>query len=645
MIQTKTIGGLCAAVALLAGAVLSVGAEAQATGPSVVRVNQVGYNSAGGKLAYLLSAQPTGRVRFRVVRANGSVALTARSSRSCGSWNARWRGCQVIDFSRLRTAGAYRIRVGRSASPRFMVTSRAALYGPLSARAVQFLEAQRDGSQVIPGVLKRQPAHLNDASARVYSTPSYRHGELAGSLRPTGATVDVAGGWLDAGDYLKFSGTASFTDVILLFTLREYGAKLPAPLPLLSEARFGTDWLLKTWDEQHKVLYEQVGIGDGNGGSVLGDHDIWRLPQRDDGYRDPSLRFIAHRPVFAANRPGAPVSPNLAGREAAAFALCAQVFRLSDPAYAHRCLLAGQTLYDAAARTWHGQLAASVPTAYYRESVWQNDMGLAATELYLATLYIRSPDLPHREPYDFLEAASAWANKYMASRGAGQDSLNLYDVSPLADYDLYRAMVASGNTTDLYTNASDLIGDLHDQLILASRLARTGPLGLADPAAPADTVAHALGYAAEARLYAAIGGRPTFEPFAEQQLNWVLGANPWGASFVVGAGSVFPQCPAHQMTNLSGSLNGRPPILMGAAVEGPTGASSIGALGAPDGFRRCSARAATYASFDGHGFRYLDDVRSSSTSEPADDLTALSLLAFAQEAAGLPRAAHLTIPQ
>ena len=244
-------------------------------------------------------------------------------------------------------------------------------------------------------------------------------------------TVDLAGGWFDAGDYLKFSGTASFTDLILLFTLREYGGRLPAPLPLVAEAHFGTDWLLKTWDERRKVLYEQVGLGDGNGNSVLGDHDIWRLPQRDDSYRARPLRYIAHRPVFAANRPGAPVSPNLAGREAAAFALCAQVFRLSDPGYAHRCLLAGQTLYDAAARSWHGRLAGSVPAAYYVYPEWRDDMELAATELYLATLYIRSADLPHREPYNFLEAASRWANGYQASARGGQDSLNLYDVAPL----------------------------------------------------------------------------------------------------------------------------------------------------------------------------------------------------------------------
>jgi endoglucanase len=272
-------------------------------------------------------------------------------------------------------------------------------------------------------------------------------------------------------------------------------------------------------------------------------------------------------------------------------------------------------------------------------------MELAAIELYLATLYIRTPDLPHREPYDYLEPASSWANAYMSSRLAGQDSLNLYDVAPLAHYDLYRVMVATGNTTDLYTNASDVIGDLRDQLRLGTRLARTGPLGLADPATPEDTVAHALGYAVEANLYAAIGGDGRYRRFAQQQLNWVLGANPWGASFIVGAGSVFPRCLAHQVANLSGSLRGTAPILAGAVVDGPTGRRDVGPIGAPDGYRRCSARAQELAALDGHGFRYLDDVRSPSTSEPADDFVAVSLLAFAQEAAGLPRAAPLAIPR
>ena len=301
-------------------------------------------------------------------------------------------------------------------------------------------------AQVIPGALKRRAAHLNDASARVYATSRLRRGQLTGSLQAAGGTVDVAGGWFDAGDYLKFSGTASFTDLILLFTLREYGAKLRAPLALLSEARFGTDWLLKTWDQPRKVLYEQVGLGDGNGGSVLGDHDIWRLPQRDDGYRDPALRFIAHRPVFAANRPGAPISPNLAGREAAAFALCAQIFRVSDQAYAHRCLVAGQTLYIAAAKSWQRPARRQRAGSYYSESEWRDDMELAAIELYLATVKMITPDLPNRDAYSYLDRASYWADQYMRQPRGGGDALNLYDVEPLAQYDLYRTMLATGHT-------------------------------------------------------------------------------------------------------------------------------------------------------------------------------------------------------
>ena len=70
------------------------------------------------------------------------------------------------------------------------------------------------------------------------------------------------------------------------------------------------------------------------------------------------------------------------------------------------------------------------------------------------------------------------------------------------------------------------------------------------------------------------------------------------------------------------------PGLLRARMSGNE-ASAIGSLGAPSGYRPCQARADLYRSLDSHGFRYLDDVRSSSTSEPADDFTALSLVAFA----------------
>ena len=133
--------------------------------------------------------------------------------------------------------------------------------------------------------MHRRPSHLSDASASVYRMPSYRGTTLLGSLVPTGEHVDASGGWFDAGDYLKFVETASFTDVALLYTAREYPTGVSDRAALLAEARYGTDWLLKMWDQSRRVLYFQVGIGDGNDTSILGDHDLWRLPQADNASR------------------------------------------------------------------------------------------------------------------------------------------------------------------------------------------------------------------------------------------------------------------------------------------------------------------------------------------------------------------------
>jgi endoglucanase len=531
------------------------------------------------------------------------------------------------------------------------VASAAPLYRPLADAALAFLQSQRDGPETIPGPMRRRPSHLSDTSAAVYRVPAYRGAALAGPLTPSGVRVDVAGGWFDAGDYLKFVETASFVDVALLYTARDYSGGVSNHAALLGEARHGTDWLLKMWNQSRRILYFQVGIGDGtHNESILGDHELWRLPQTDEhGNPKPGspAYLIVHRPVFAANAPGRPISPNLAGRVATAFGLCAQVFAHSDPAYAQRCLLAGQTIYDQADGNPHGRLTTSVPFAYYTETEWRDDMELGASELYLATSELEASEpsaLPHREADFYLSPAGYWANAYITARTSGQDSLNVYDTSALADSDLARILrtpqaqnaIARARGVEVPTDLPSLLKDRHDQLALAGRLAGRDPFGLANPANPTDTVSHALGYAVQTRLYDAMGAGGVFQQLGQRQLDWVLGANAWGSSFVVGAGSIYPHCLASQIPNLSGSLNGHPPILTGATVNGPGGLGELGELGAPDGFRPCPRHSASdpFRAQSGHGLGYLDDVRSPVTSEPTDDLAALTLLASAQLAAG-----------
>src|ERR1035438_9823834 len=73
----------------------------------------------------------------------------------------------------------------------------------------------------------------------------------------------------------------------------------------------------------------------------------------------PAPRIISARPVFVAGPAGSPISPNLAGRLAAAFAVCYQLERTSHPDFANQCLKNAEHIF-ALADTSYADPAASV---------------------------------------------------------------------------------------------------------------------------------------------------------------------------------------------------------------------------------------------------------------------------------------------
>ena len=88
----------------------------------------------------------------------------------------------------------------------------------------------------------------------------------------------------------------------------------------------------------------------------------------------------------------------------------------------------------------------------------------------------------------------------------------------------------------------------------------------------------------------------------------------------------------HVVANLSGSVDGTPPIVRGAVVNGPNDKAlfSDGLGGFFDNGKTCPASGIDrYRPFTGHGSRFVDDVRSWQTVEPALDFSAVALLAFA----------------
>ncbi len=306
-------------------------------------------------------------------------------------------------------------------------------------------------------------------------------------LTPTGAVIDASGGWWDAGDYMKYVETTSYTVALQEIGIRDFpnqlgpGAPLNPPAPpdaisyagnaagapsssnLTNEAAFGIDFLLKMWDDNTRTLYYQVGNSqDWTNFSYLSDYDIWRLPQADDNWDGCSkdATFICHRPVFVAGPAGSKISPNLAGRLAADFAVCYELNRETKPQLAERCLknaadvfeLADTSFADPAASVDSGSCASGcllsiIPFDGYPETVWEDDMELGATELYFALRSARHdrtlPQLPHTDPAYYLSQAAQYAKNYITNIYAtgNADTLNLYDVSGLAHFELYQALL------------------------------------------------------------------------------------------------------------------------------------------------------------------------------------------------------------
>jgi endoglucanase len=88
----------------------------------------------------------------------------------------------------------------------------------------------------------------------------------------------------------------------------------------------------------------------------------------------------------------------------------------------------------------------------------------------------------------------------------------------------------------------------------------------------------------------------------------------------------------HQVANLSGSLDGKAPLVLGATVDGPSAISSFPSPTTPDNARACpSGGGDPFNVFIGRGARYFDHVSAWPSVEPANDYTALTLLVFAQQ--------------
>lgn len=614
-----------------------------------------------------------------------------------------------------------------AASPQFAVDRADTLYSGLLLNTLFFYETQRDGANFIPNALRTEPGHLKDEQARVYHTPPLDSNDFIDNKPPKPPLIaaslpeiDASGGWWDAGDYEKYVETISYTAALMQVGVRDFPNQMgvsapvnpPAPPGSVSyagnsghgapsssdftdEAKFGLRWLMKMWDDKTQTLYYQVDntqdwdyYGEGQPSSTFGncggtystpyclitEYDIWTLPQAADHFEQPgdpgpcdpfTTFFICDRPVYVAGPPGSKISPNLAGRLSADFALCYQLNRRSDPSLANQCLKNAEDIFALADTSYAdpapgGNGSGSCPKCLltiapfdgYPENVWDDDMELGATELYFALNSVRrSGDLPaglpHTDPMYYLRHAAGFASNYINNvYDAGDtDTLNLYDVSGLAHFELYRALEMAGNPSGLRVSQASIRKQFLKQVDDAITQASSDPWGFGYHWSYGDTTSHGAGLSVMASEAFHLTHAPKYDIYSKRWLANILGANAWGSSFIVGDGSTFPNCIQHQVANLAGALDGTSggtPVLWGAASEGPGGYASSGVV---DGMILCPANGVdTFKQFNGNAGAfnasqkavYKDNMQSYSTTEPGIDLTATSFLMWSWRMARHP---------
>ncbi|MDP4183352.1 MAG: carbohydrate binding domain-containing protein, partial [Bacillota bacterium] len=162
-----------------------------------VRVNQVGYFPNGQKKATVVNSSTT-PVKW-YLRDGDGVIIESGNTQVFGLDKASGDTVHVIDFSSVTTEGKdYTLIVGKSASHPFDISTN--IYSVMKYDAIRYFYHTRSGIEIkLPYCVQSQWArlagHLPDVGVAFPGTEDQSIGK---------DTLDVTGGWYDAGDHGKY---------------------------------------------------------------------------------------------------------------------------------------------------------------------------------------------------------------------------------------------------------------------------------------------------------------------------------------------------------------------------------------------------------------------------------------------------------
>lgn len=485
------------------------------TGPRV-RVNQVGYLTDGPKGATLVT-EATEPVAWELADAAGEVVETGETTVG-GEDASSGSTVHTIDFSSVSATGQdFALTADGETSYPFAIGD--GLYTDLAADAMSFYYPQRSGIAIDDEIA---PGYGRDAG-HVDVEPNRGDGAVPCFEDACDYALDVTGGWYDAGDHGKYvvNGGISAAQLMSVYeralnapsgdparladgSLRvpEHGEGVP---DVLDEARWEMEFLLSMTVPEGEDLA-------GMAHHKIHDEEWTGLPLMPAD--DPQPRYL-YPPSTAATL-----------NVAATAAQCARLFEPFDADFADRCRTAAETAWAAALEhpDHYAPLTSPAGGGPYGDDDVTDEFYWAAAELFITTGEQEYADhLADSELHgadDVFESPFAWPS-----------------VAQLGKIDL--ATVPNG-LPDREAVAEQVVAGAEDFLVRQEDSAWDLPYG---GDGTFDWGSNSLVLNALVVVGAAhdLTGEERFQEGVLSGLDYILGRNAMGNSYVTGYGSHYSQ--------------------------------------------------------------------------------------------------------
>lgn len=480
--------------------------------PNRVKVNQIGYKPHDVKTVITTSSNDE---KFKIVDAEteetvyvGKYLDELRYDGAVGD-NVR-----LGDFTNFETPGRYKILSSPSGySYEFSIGDN--LYDDVYKDVVLMLYNQRCGSKLdadISGDFAHDACHMGEAV--IYGSEG-------------SGTVDVSGGWHDAGDYGRYvvPGAKTVQDLFLAYEdynqtaddigIPESGNGVP---DLLDEAKYELDWMLKMQDEATGGVYHKVT-------ALVFPETVLAVDETD-------------QMVLA------PISYTATADFAAVMAKASVLYKDIDAAFAGKCLEAAKKAYEylEANSNMNGYRNPSdIATGEYGDNLLADERFWAASELYIAT---------GDKKYE--AAVQAVINEFY-SRGLGWADIGTYAVYDLAKAENIDSNIKQTAKDEVIYQANELIKKCEKSCLFMA-LGDTYPWGSNMSVANNGMIL---------LMAANLTDDGTYREYAQRHRDYIFGVNGTAYCYVTGYGTLSPDSTHHRPSQVLGKT------MPGMLVGGP----------------------------------------------------------------------------